>query len=98
MGGLSLSSTGQPVVFGRSREVETMENSLRDSTSGGILIEGDRGSGKTFSLPSCMVAAAVRSCGCAATGYSDRSTSGHSGCSSISTETQTICSIASFRC
>lgn len=48
MGGLSLSSTGQPVVFGRSREVETMENSLRDSTSGGILIEGDRGSGKTF--------------------------------------------------
>ena len=43
-----MTQTGEAVVFGRSREVETMENSLRDSSSGGILIEGEGGSGKTF--------------------------------------------------
>lgn len=48
MGGPSMTQTGEAVVFGRSREVETMENSLRDSSSGGILIEGEGGSGKTF--------------------------------------------------
>lgn len=48
MGGPSMTQTGEAVVFGRSREVETMENSLHDSSSGGILIEGEGGSGKTF--------------------------------------------------
>ncbi|SMY05181.1 MULTISPECIES: LuxR C-terminal-related transcriptional regulator [Brevibacterium] len=39
---------GKAVVFGRSREVEAMEHSLGSSSSGGILIEGEGGSGKTF--------------------------------------------------
>lgn len=43
-----MSQTGEAIVFGRAREVQTMENSLRDSSSGGILIEGEGGSGKTF--------------------------------------------------
>lgn len=43
-----MSHTGEAIVFGRTREVQTMENSLRDSSSGGILIEGEGGSGKTF--------------------------------------------------
>lgn len=43
-----MSHTSETIVFGRSREFETMENSLRDSSFGGILIEGERGSGKTF--------------------------------------------------
>lgn len=48
MGRSAVSDHGEPLVFGRSRETETIENSLRDSSSGGILIEGEMGSGKTL--------------------------------------------------
>lgn len=48
MGRSAVSDHGEPIVFGRSRETETIENSLRDSSSGGILIEGEMSSGKTL--------------------------------------------------